>query len=103
MLSETIRDQWVTRYGRSEPKVLCVGLNYRDHTGESGLALPEQPLFFAKFANTLCATGDSIVLPPAIGHVDAEAELAVVIGRMACNIDAAEAIDVIDSYSVGTT
>jgi 2-keto-4-pentenoate hydratase/2-oxohepta-3-ene-1,7-dioic acid hydratase in catechol pathway len=99
MPSETIRDEWISRYGRGEPKVLCVGLNYRDHTGESGMALPEQPLFFAKFANTLCANGDPIVLPPAIGHVDAEAELAVVIGRMARNVDAAEAIDVIDAYT----
>src|SRR5262249_58565615 len=51
------------------------------HGGESGGELPKAPLLFAKFSNTLVGDGDPIVLPPNIGHVDAEAELAVVMGE----------------------
>jgi 2,4-didehydro-3-deoxy-L-rhamnonate hydrolase len=99
MTSETIRGEWAERYGRPEPKVLCVGLNYRDHTGESGMEMPVKPLFFAKFANALCGTGEPVVLPSGIGHVDAEAELAVVIGKASRNLDAAEALDAVDAFT----
>jgi acylpyruvate hydrolase len=62
-------------------KILCIGLNYRDHAEESGLPLPSVPLFFAKFRNSLIGPRDAIVLPAASDQVDYEAELAVVIGR----------------------
>src|SRR5947209_300895 len=62
-------------------KILCMGLNYRDHAEESGLPLPTVPLFFAKFRNSLIGPHDAIVLPAASDQVDYEAELAVVIGR----------------------
>jgi len=75
-----IRSQWEERFGRRDPKIVCVGLNYKAHAGESGGEPPKAPLLFGKFANTLVGDGDAIVLPPNIGHVDAEAELAVVIG-----------------------
>ena len=77
----SIRDEWGERFGRRDPKIVCVGLNYGAHAGESGGELPKAPLLFGKFANTLGGDGDPIVLPPDIGHVDAEAELAVVIGE----------------------
>ena len=77
----SIREEWRERFGRSDPKIVCVGLNYGAHAGESGGELPKAPLLFGKFANTLIGDGDAIVLPPKIGHVDAEAELAVVIGE----------------------
>jgi 2-keto-4-pentenoate hydratase/2-oxohepta-3-ene-1,7-dioic acid hydratase in catechol pathway len=77
----SIREEWGDRFGRSDPKIVCVGLNYGAHAGESGGELPKAPLLFGKFANTLVGDGDAIVLPPEIGHVDAEAELAVVIGE----------------------
>jgi 2,4-diketo-3-deoxy-L-fuconate hydrolase len=93
--------EWQERFGRTEPKVLCIGLNYSDHAGEASLELPTAPLMFAKFANTLCAHGDAIVLPPDIGHVDAEAELVVVIGEVAKNVPAAAAHDVIAGYTCG--
>ena len=83
MSTESVRAEWRERFGRPDPKIVCVGLNYRDHAEEGDIELPQAPLLFAKFANTLCADGDPIVLPPGIGHVDAEAELAVVIGRTA--------------------
>jgi 2-keto-4-pentenoate hydratase/2-oxohepta-3-ene-1,7-dioic acid hydratase in catechol pathway len=94
-----IRSEWQERFGRSEPKVLCVGLNYATHAEESGEQRPPAPLLFAKFANTLCASGDSIVLPANIGHVDAEAELAVVIGEVAREVPAASALDVVAGYT----
>src|SRR5262249_19713025 len=62
------------------------GLNYHAHAGESGAELPKAPLLFGKFANALTGDGDAILLPPGIGHVDAEAELAVVIGERASRV-----------------
>jgi len=92
------QSEWQERFGRSEPKVLCIGLNYSDHAGESGEALPKAPLMFAKFANTICSDGDAIVVPAGIGHVDAEAELAVVIGEVARNVSHDHAYDVVAGY-----
>ena len=75
------RQDWQKRYGCRNPRIVCVGLNYGAHAGESGGELPKAPLLFAKFSNTLVGDGDPIRLPPDIGHVDAEAELAVVMGE----------------------
>jgi len=75
------RKEWQKRYGCRNPRIVCIGLNYGAHAGESGGELPKAPLLFAKFSNTLVGDGDPIVLPPDIGHVDAEAELAVVMGE----------------------
>jgi len=75
------REEWRKRFGCRNPRIVCVGLNYKAHAGESGGELPKAPLLFGKFSNTLVGDGDPIVLPPNIGHVDAEAELAVVVGE----------------------
>ena len=64
-------------------KIVCVGLNYRDHAAEGGQDLPKAPLLFAKWPNTLIGDGDPVVLPPESTQVDYEAELGVVIGAMA--------------------
>jgi 2-keto-4-pentenoate hydratase/2-oxohepta-3-ene-1,7-dioic acid hydratase in catechol pathway len=61
-------------------KIVCVGLNYRDHAEEQNLALPERPLLFSKWPNALIAPGEPIVLPSISTKVDFEAELGVVIG-----------------------
>ena len=61
------RDDWQNRFGRTEPKIVCVGLNYTDHAAEQGAKLPANPMLFAKFANALCGDGEDIVLPPASG------------------------------------
>jgi 2-keto-4-pentenoate hydratase/2-oxohepta-3-ene-1,7-dioic acid hydratase in catechol pathway len=95
----SVRDEWGERFGRRDPKIVCVGLNYKAHAGESGGELPKAPLLFGKFANTLVGDGDPIVLPPDIGHVDAEAELAVVIGAAASRISNGQAFDVIAGYT----
>jgi 2-keto-4-pentenoate hydratase/2-oxohepta-3-ene-1,7-dioic acid hydratase in catechol pathway len=74
-------------------KILCMGLNYRDHAAETGMDLPERPLFFAKFRNSLIGPYDEIVPPAAANRrVDYEAELAVVIGRRCREVPVAEAL-----------
>jgi 2,4-diketo-3-deoxy-L-fuconate hydrolase len=95
----SVREEWAARFGRPDPKIVCVGLNYRDHAGESKMELPKAPLLFGKFANTLCGDGEPILLPEGIGHVDAEAELAVVIGERASRVPEAKAFDVIAGYT----
>jgi 2-keto-4-pentenoate hydratase/2-oxohepta-3-ene-1,7-dioic acid hydratase in catechol pathway len=79
-------------------KIVCVGLNYRDHAEEQGVALPEAPLLFAKWPNALIGPGEPIVLPAAAREVDYEAELGVVIGTAAKGVDAADALDHVRGY-----
>jgi 2-keto-4-pentenoate hydratase/2-oxohepta-3-ene-1,7-dioic acid hydratase in catechol pathway len=74
-------------------KIICLGLNYRDHAAESGQEIPTAPMWFAKFANSLIGSGGDIVLPDAHpDYVDYEAELAVVIGRPAHEVAVADAL-----------
>ena len=101
MSNEEFRKSWAAQFGSSQPKIVCVGLNYSDHTDESGFEAPKAPLLFGKFANTLCGDGDSIALPPEGGHVDAEAELAVVIGSLASRVPVERANEVIAGYTCG--
>jgi 2-keto-4-pentenoate hydratase/2-oxohepta-3-ene-1,7-dioic acid hydratase in catechol pathway len=75
-------------------KIVCLGLNYRDHAEETGQEIPTAPMWFAKFANSLAGSGQDIVLPAAHAeYVDYEAELALVIGRCAKNVSAADALE----------
>jgi 2-keto-4-pentenoate hydratase/2-oxohepta-3-ene-1,7-dioic acid hydratase in catechol pathway len=62
-------------------KVLCIGLNYRDHAAETGAAIPREPVVFSKFTTALIGPGEAIVLPPVSQKVDYEAELVLVIGK----------------------
>ena len=74
-------------------KIICMGLNYRDHAEEAHQEIPEHPRWFGKFANSLIGDGDAIVLPGAhADFVDYEAELAVVIGRVAHEVSEADAL-----------
>lgn len=79
-------------------KILCVGLNYRQHARESEMAEPAYPVLFSKFNNALAAAGEPIAISAAWKEVDYEAELAVVIGRRAANIPAAKALDYVLGY-----
>jgi 2-keto-4-pentenoate hydratase/2-oxohepta-3-ene-1,7-dioic acid hydratase in catechol pathway len=79
-------------------KIICVGLNYRDHAEETGAELPKAPLLFAKWGNTLIGHGDPIVLPPESKEVDYEAELGVVIGTGGRHIAEARALDHVRGY-----
>jgi acylpyruvate hydrolase len=77
-------------------KIVCLGLNYRDHAAETGQDIPANPMWFAKFANSLIGSGQQIVLPRAHPeYVDYEAELALVIGRSARNVTAEDALSYI--------
>lgn len=79
-------------------KVICVGLNYRDHAAEGGLALPERPLLFSKLPSSLIGPGDAIEVPPIPAKIDFEAELGVVIGERVKGVSVATALDVVAGY-----
>lgn len=85
----------------TEPrKIICVGLNYRDHILEMGRELPEHPTLFAKFSDSLIGAHDNIVLPPGSASVDWEAELAVVVGKTVSRADETEARNAVAGFSV---
>jgi 5-carboxymethyl-2-hydroxymuconate isomerase len=79
-------------------KIICVGKNYAEHAAEMGGEAPSEPLLFGKFENTLIGPGDAIVIPREATHVDAEAELAVEIGRTGRRIAEADALDFVRGY-----
>ncbi|WP_049580662.1 fumarylacetoacetate hydrolase family protein [Streptomyces sp. SBT349] len=81
-------------------KIVCVGLNYRNHIREMGRELPTHPTLFAKFTEALIGPGDPIALDPASGAVDWEAELALVIGARVRRAGEAEAEAAIAGFSV---
>ena len=96
------RAEWQERFGRTEPKIVCVGLNYKDHAVEGGVKnLPTSPILFAKFSTALCNDGDPILMPDGIGHVDSEAELTVIIGRGCHKVSADDALDFVHGYTCG--
>ncbi|HEV7134808.1 MAG TPA: fumarylacetoacetate hydrolase family protein [Gaiellaceae bacterium] len=80
-------------------KIICVGQNYRDHLNEMGGVEVAEPTLFGKFATVIAAPGDLIVLPRESTHVDAEAELAVVIGKAGRRISRERALDHVAGYT----
>src|SRR5690349_2288137 len=84
----------------SPGKIICVGLNYRDHILEMGRELPEYPTLFAKFSDSLVGANDDIVLPPGSDRVDWEGELAVVVGTTVSRADETAARTAIAGFSV---
>ena len=80
-------------------KILCIGLNYRDHAAESNMPIPEKPVVFSKFSTAVIAPGEPVVLPATSQKVDYEAELAVVIGRCAKHVTAERAYDYVLGYT----
>ena len=76
-------------------KMVCVGQNYKDHVAEMKKTIPDEPVLFFKPPTAIVGPGASIKLPPAVGRVDHEAELAVVIGRRAHRVPRARAWDYI--------
>ncbi|HEY7691955.1 MAG TPA: fumarylacetoacetate hydrolase family protein [Gaiellaceae bacterium] len=79
-------------------KIVCVGLNYRDHAEEQGTALPEAPLLFAKWQNALIGPGEPIVIPPVVTKCDYEAELGVVIGEHVRDVSVENALEAVAGY-----
>jgi acylpyruvate hydrolase len=81
-------------------KIICLGLNYRDHAEESGLGIPEFPVLFARFPSSLIGHGAPIVLPKVSEQLDWEAELVVVLAKGGKNIAQADALSHVAGYSV---
>jgi 2-keto-4-pentenoate hydratase/2-oxohepta-3-ene-1,7-dioic acid hydratase in catechol pathway len=82
-------------------KIVCVGLNYRDHVAETGRTIPDTPTLFAKFPSALLSPGGAIVLPRASQRIDFEAELVVVIGRRTRDVHEARALEHVFGYTNG--
>jgi 2-keto-4-pentenoate hydratase/2-oxohepta-3-ene-1,7-dioic acid hydratase in catechol pathway len=80
-------------------KILCVGINYLSHVKETGREVPDKPMIFARFADSQTAHDAPIVCPSVSERLDFEGELAVVIGRRARHVRAADAFDVIAGYA----
>lgn len=106
MTLDILKKTWAENFGCSYPsKIVAVGLNYLDHFEEArlmfpNLSLPGEPSIFGKMANTLIGDGDPILLPRESRHLDAEAELAIVIDQRARRVSAREALDVVAGYTV---
>ena len=82
-------------------KIVCLGLNYRDHAAETGAAIPKEPVLFSKYATALVGDGEPIVLPPVSNEVDYEAELVIVVGRRGRNLKAGEGMACLAGYTIG--
>jgi 2,4-diketo-3-deoxy-L-fuconate hydrolase len=81
-------------------KIVCIGLNYKDHAEEQGVELPAAPLLFAKFTTSLIGPGEPIVIPSNVTKCDYEAELGVVIGTTVRNVSRENALDAVAGYVV---
>lgn len=82
----------------SPEKILCIGLNYGKHAEESGMAVPDTPVVFSKFNNTLASHGDDIPLPSNALEYDYEVELGVVIGKTTRYVSEEDALDYVFGY-----
>ena len=86
----------------TEPgKIICTGLNFREHAAETGKEVPDHPVFFTKFGDSLSAHGGAVALPPWLDTFDHEAELVIVAGKAAYNISREEAKSHIFGYTCG--
>lgn len=100
-LARPLRDVEILAPVLRPPKVVCVGLNYRDHAREQNQPVPERPLLFCKAANSVIGPNAAVRLPKdAPDHVDYEVELAVVIGTGGGNIPVERAQDHIFGYTI---
>jgi 2-keto-4-pentenoate hydratase/2-oxohepta-3-ene-1,7-dioic acid hydratase in catechol pathway len=82
-------------------KIVCLGLNYRDHAAETGAAIPKEPVLFSKYATALIGHGDNIVLPAVSKEVDFEAELVLVVGKRGRHISMEEGPSYVAGYTIG--
>jgi 2-keto-4-pentenoate hydratase/2-oxohepta-3-ene-1,7-dioic acid hydratase in catechol pathway len=80
-------------------KLICVGLNYRDHAAESNMPIPDRPVIFSKFTTAVVGSDQPVLLPTTSNKVDYEAELAVVIGRRAKHVQLEQAMDYVLGYT----
>jgi len=82
-------------------KIICAGANYRAHVEEANISVPDFPIYFPKYQNSLAAHQEEIVPPSITEQVDYEVELVAVIGKQAKNVSQEEALDYVFGYSVG--
>ncbi|MBS7621239.1 fumarylacetoacetate hydrolase family protein [Candidatus Bathyarchaeota archaeon] len=82
------------------PKIICLGLNYRDHAAEQNAQIPDEPIIFLKPHTTIIGPDENIVKPKFVKKLDYEAELAIVIGRKGKNIPVSEAKKHIFGYTI---
>lgn len=82
-------------------KLLCIGLNYRDHAIETGMPIPSEPIVFNKLAGSLCGPEDVVPLPTCSAKVDYEAELVLVIGRTTWQVSEVAAAESVFGYTCG--
>ncbi|CCO25174.1 fumarylacetoacetate hydrolase family protein [Maridesulfovibrio hydrothermalis] len=80
-------------------KIICVGLNYKDHAGEIDMEIPDEPMIFFKPPSAVIGNGDAIILPSASEQVDFEGELAVIIGQPVKNVPPEKVLPLIFGYS----
>jgi 2-keto-4-pentenoate hydratase/2-oxohepta-3-ene-1,7-dioic acid hydratase in catechol pathway len=83
------------------PKIICLGLNYRDHAAESGAPIPDEPILFSKYTSALVGHQTDIVLPSVSREVDYEAELVVVVGRRGKHVARERAMEYVAGYTIG--
>ena len=81
-------------------KIVCIGLNYRDHSAESGFEQPDYPTIFGRFNSSLIADGAPIIRPSVSEQLDYEGELVAVIGRTARDVPEARALEYVVGYSI---
>ena len=79
-------------------KIICIGLNFKDHAAESGFDAPEEPLIFGKATSAICGPYDNIIIPRGSEQTDWEVELAVVIGKKTSYVDQDQALDHVGGY-----
>jgi 2-keto-4-pentenoate hydratase/2-oxohepta-3-ene-1,7-dioic acid hydratase in catechol pathway len=107
---------WVAQYGGSAPrasgsgrlgapicrpsKIVCIGLNFRDHAEESGMEIPKEPVIFFKATTSLVGPNDALVIPKKATKVDWEVELAVVIGKKASYVSKENALDYVAGFAL---
>ncbi len=84
----------------SPSKIVCIGLNYRDHAAELNMELPEEPIIFIKPSTSVIGHLDNIIYPPSSKHVEYEAELGVVLSKEAKNVKSKDSADFIGGYTV---
>jgi 2-keto-4-pentenoate hydratase/2-oxohepta-3-ene-1,7-dioic acid hydratase in catechol pathway len=108
--------RWVKKHGAGAPpvspqerlgppicrpsKIVCIGLNYRDHAAESGMDLPKEPVLFFKSTTSLAGPNDDLVIPKGGAKVDWEVELAVIIGRRALYVPEEKALEYVAGYAL---
>ena len=81
-------------------KIICIGLNFKDHAEESGFETPEEPVIFGKAASALSGPNDNIVIPKGSEQTDWEVELAVIIGKRASYVEESEALDYVAGFAL---